>query len=116
MRSESLEVDRQLSDRGTIVLRLRGVINANTFEILDGAVHDTITRGGVRIIFDMGNVEYISSAGIGVLMNAMAESQRCGGGLVLACVPENVRAVFDTMNLTSLLRISADVKSAVKQF
>jgi len=61
-------------------------------------------------------VRYVSSAGIGVFMNAMAEAQRHKGNLVLLNLSGEVSEVFDALHLTHMFHITDSLEKALEFF
>ena len=112
----ALSVERHLMPEGVVLLQLGGIIDAKTFEQLEGAVQDVLTRGGNRLIVDLSGIGYISSAGIGVLLYAMGETRRAKGDLVLVGLQPTVLEVFDSLHLISLFILKQDVTEAALVF
>ena len=87
-----------------------------TFEQLEESIQDTFGDGLYNIIVDLKNVEYISSAGAGVFIGALSESQENGGNIVLVGPTEGVMQVFDLLGLTQIFRIAANRNQAAGMF
>ena len=59
---------------------------------------------GVRnIVMDFGSVEYISSAGLRVLLELYQEMEDRGGALKIIHASKSVIAVFQLVNLTEII-------------
>ncbi|HYF00882.1 MAG TPA: STAS domain-containing protein [Planctomycetota bacterium] len=97
-------------------LDLQGLLDAITSKKLDAYLSDLIAAGGTRIVVDCERLEYISSAGIGVLMGSVRKCRDAQGDLRLAAVPEKIRKILSLVGLTSLLRIYDAQKGAVMSF
>lgn len=76
---------------------------------------DSITeKGRYKIVFDMCDVEYMSSAGLRVLISTQKTCKRYNRGeLVLACLPERVYNALDLAGFVQLFRIYDDLTEAV---
>lgn len=66
---------------------------------------------------DLKNLEYLSSAGIKVLISILKTCKRWNrGDLRLANMPTRIADVFDLAGLTPLFKIYPDVVEAVGSF
>lgn len=73
--------------------------------------------GRYRIVLDMSALEFISSAGLRVLINTQKECKRYNRGeLVLACVPANIYSALDLSGFNHLFSFFPDITSAVGRF
>jgi len=99
------------------MVKASGRIDSNTAPQLEEAF-DTITEAErFRIVFDMSDVDFISSAGLRVLINEQKTCKRWNRGeLVLASVPERVHDALELAGFVPLFRFSDDVVEAVGSF
>ena len=83
-----------------------------------GEVFDAIIEAGrFKIVFDMSAVDYVSSAGLRVLIDAQKTCKRWGRGeVVLAAVPKQVHEVLELVGFVPLFRFSDDATTAVGSF
>lgn len=65
------------------------------------------------IVVDCGALEYISSAGLRVLLVAAKQSRASGGRLALAALRDNPREVFDISGFSAIFAIHPTVEAAV---
>ena len=115
--SDTLGIEREVhAERGTVILRLRGQLDSHTCAGAEQAMHHLFVRGYYKLIVDLSEVEYISSAGAGVFIAALGEAQEHGGNIVLLSPTPNVRAVFATLGLTQTFHICDDLPSAYAAF
>ena len=98
------------------VLDLHGLLDAFTSKKFEDYLSDLIAAGGTQIVLDCEKLDYISSAGIGVLMGSVRKCRDVKGDLRLAGVPEKIRKIFGLVGLPSLLRIYDAQKGAVMSF
>jgi anti-sigma B factor antagonist len=78
-------------------------------------VFDAITEADrFKIVFDMSGVEFLSSAGLRVLINVQKACKRWNRGeLVLANVSQRIQETLDLAGFVPLFRFSDDVLEAV---
>lgn len=94
------------------VLALGGRLDNETAADLELAMQDLIDAGARDFVLDLGDLSYISSAGLQVLLG-MAKGLKAQGGLRLAALQPGVRQVFDAAGATPLFAIFADRAAAL---
>ncbi|MFM2014035.1 MAG: hypothetical protein RLZZ396_2819 [Planctomycetota bacterium] len=85
------------------VLSLDGRFDASWSEYVGSAIESAIQRGEHKIEIDLGNVHYMSSAGIGVLLKFRKRLANVGGSLRVVNPVEDVLSVLRLMKLEELL-------------
>jgi anti-sigma B factor antagonist len=78
-------------------------------------VMEAITESGrYKIAFDMAELEYMSSAGLRVLISTQKTCKRYNRGeVVLACVPQRIYDALDLAGFVPLFKFYDDVTAAV---
>ena len=95
----------------TIKGRVDSVVASQLAEALAAAHH----RGKYKIVIDMSQLEYMSSAGFRALGDAQRNGRRSNRGeVVLAQVPENIREALDLVGFTEYFQIINNVSSALE--
>ena len=51
-----------------VVLKLQGLVDSGTSQLIEGRLNDLISDGNVKIVVDLDLVDYISSAGWGIFV------------------------------------------------
>ncbi len=74
------------------------------------------SKTGLELVLDLGNVEYLSSAGLGHLVGLLKKSKSKGSTLKLCSLREPIQELFDVMKLTQIFEIHASVKEATDSF
>jgi len=99
------------------LVKVAGRIDSQTAPQLAEAF-DTITEAGrFKVVFDMGDVDFISSAGLRVLIDVQKTCKRWNRGqLVLATVPERIYETLDLTGFVPLFNLFDDVLHAVGSF
>ena len=94
-------IEKQLDD-GRLTLKVDGRLDTNTSADLEAELQ----LDGVReIVFDFSGLEYISSAGLRVLMAAQKAMMSCGGKMSVLSPNETVRSIFDITGMSSIFTI-----------
>ena len=95
------------------LLKVSGFLDAHTFEQLEEEINGLFSQNRFRLIVDLASVGYISSAGAGVFIAALSESEENGGRIVLLNPTKGVLDVFDLLGLTRIFSVAADRDEAV---
>ena len=101
-----LEVGENKND-GILVYELKGRLDSNTSNDFEERLIGSIQNGENKIVLDFGNLEYISSAGLRVLLKAARELKGGDGKLMLCSLKDYIREVFDLSGFVSFLPIYA---------
>ena len=99
------------------LVKVKGRIDSYTAPELANALEAINQAGRFKIVLDMSEVEYISSAGLRVLISAQKTCKRWNRGeVVLAQVPKRIYDALDLAGFVPLFKIFDDVTEAVGSF
>ncbi|KPL76092.1 hypothetical protein ADN00_12170 [Ornatilinea apprima] len=99
------------------LIEVAGRVDSATAPQLADAINALTDAGHFRIILDFSKLEFISSAGLRVLINAQKNCKRYNRGeVMLTAVPQNVYSALDLAGFTSLFTIKDTVIDAVGSF
>ncbi len=79
---------------GTVVITLNGRMDAESAEALESRLDHVLTCEPNLIVFDLAQVEYISSAGIRLILKARTSLNRRGCKVVAAAANPQAQRVF----------------------
>jgi anti-anti-sigma factor len=99
-----------------VVLSVSGRIDHETADAFKAALAPHLARcaaGQDHLVLDFAGVEYVSSAGLRVLMLAAKQAKAQQGFLALAAVSPLVMEVLEISKFTLVLRIERSVRDAV---
>lgn len=102
-------------ESGVHVLAPTGRIDTTTVGLLEGRLAALLAQPHARIVIDLSEVEYISSAGLRILLIAGRRVQDAAGGLVLCGMGHAVRQVFYLAGFLPLFTIAETRAIAVGQ-
>ena len=80
------------------------------------AILEAIGAGAPRIALDLSGVEYISSAGVGMLVSMLKRCHQNGLELALAGLTAEVRELFALTRLDEVFPIATDIESWCRSF
>jgi anti-sigma B factor antagonist len=96
------------------LIKASGRIDSGTAPQLAETMDSITDRGRYKIVFDLADVEYMSSAGLRVLISTQKTCKRYNRGeIILACIPKRVYDALDLAGFIPLFRIYDDVTDAV---
>jgi len=94
-----------------------GRVDSNTAPDLEATFRIINDAGRFRIVVDMADLEYISSAGLRVLVTTLKNCRRYNrGDLRLSGVPDRIAQVLEMAGLDVLFRTHPDATEAVGSF
>ena len=97
------------------IVTISGRVDSVTAAALDSELAK-IVREDKKIILNLKNMAYLSSAGVRAIIKALQSAQKSEGGVKLASVPEQVMEVLQTVGMMQMLQAYPSVDEAVASF
>ena len=99
------------------LITVKGRVDSVEAAGLGKALDSALRRGKYKVVVDLSQVEYMSSAGFRALLAAQRNSKRYNRGeVVLAAVPERIREALELAGFTELFKTFDDSLLAVGHF
>lgn len=98
---------------GVTILEVKGRVDSTTAPALGEKLNESLATPERRLVLDLRQLEYISSAGFRVLLLAARRAEDAGTRLVLCSVTGKVRQLFDLGGFLELFPISASRAEAI---
>lgn len=98
---------------GVVILALNGRLDSNTSDAFEEQLLKLVRDGEIKIVLDFQELEYISSAGLRVLLKGARELKQTEGKLVVCCLKDYIKEVFDLSGFITFLPICATVPEAL---
>jgi len=96
-------------DNDFYMIKLDGFLDTASSPDLQKKVEDiaseTYSKGGFNVVFDLENVEFVSSAGLRVLLLARKLADRQKGKMAVINVRQSIREVFDMTGFSKILNL-----------
>ncbi len=108
--SLSIKVEKKT---GFAILILRGKLDATTSPELDKKIKSLIKEGYKKLICDLKELSYISSAGVGVFSYAKSELIKQGGDIIFANAQKSVLNVINLLGFGKILKFYPTIEEAV---
>lgn len=102
------EIDRKL------VLRLEGRIDAATAPILERKLTHLLDENHLQLLLDFTQIDYLSSAGMRVLLSTTKKLKGKKGRLVLFSLTEEVSEIVRLAGFDKILHLCSSEKEALQ--
>jgi len=96
-----------------VIVKLAGRLDSSAAQSAEESFVQMLGGGASRLAVDMSGLEYISSAGLRVLLVVAKKVQQANGKMALFGLLPNVREVFSVSGFDKIFAIQADVDAAV---
>jgi anti-anti-sigma factor len=97
------------------IVTIDGRLDAAAASVADKTIKNILKGDCVRLLFDFRTLEYLSSGGLRVILGAAKELKRRQGKIVLCCMSQYVKEIFEISGFDSLVPITDTVESGLKQ-
>jgi anti-sigma B factor antagonist len=98
------------------VVYLKGYLDAHTAPDFENALQELVDEDRVRIVVNLSELTYISSAGLGVFMGFIEDIRKKEGDIKLAEPSEKVFRVFDLLGFPVLYEIFQQEVEAIEKY
>jgi anti-sigma B factor antagonist len=116
MEGIQISVEKLGTQAALSAVSIRGYIDTTTAPDLERVLQGLLVQGGYKIVIDLKEVDYISSAGWGIFISEIKNIRQHGGDLVLANMSESVKEVFELLEFSSILTAVPTLQGALKFF
>jgi len=108
-----LHIDLEnIEDR--VILRIEGRIDAATVALLERKIDSLLEEKHNRLLLDFTRVDYLSSAGMRLLLSATKKVKLNKGSLVLFSLNDEVEEVIKMAGFDKILLICSNEKEALQ--
>ncbi len=98
--------------RDAVLITITDRIDGSTAPEVEKVIESLQYRGRYKLVVDMSELAYISSAGYRVLLSAQRNSKRFDRGeVILAGVPEQIRQSLDISGFTDYFKIYKEISA-----
>ena len=101
---------------GITIVKCLGRFDSETYMETKEKILSFLRDGKVRLVLEMSELEYVSSAGWGVILGHLKEFRDKGGNIVICSVKSHVKDVFEMMDLKEVLDSYSTVEKACASF
>ena len=101
---------------GINIFKLDGRLDSNTSQGFENKIFQAIDDGSKSMIIDFKDLDYISSAGLRVILKATKALKREEGKMMLCDMQDYVKEVFEIAGFDSFLPIVGTMNDALQAF
>ena len=102
-----LEIRESRMEPDITVIQLSGRLELGSeCQRIESLAAGLLTDGVVRVMLDLTRVEYIDSAGIGVLAMVAGQFMRAGGGMVLVLGEGKMKSMLHVTGLDAIMPLA----------
>jgi anti-sigma B factor antagonist len=98
------------------IIKVGGYIDTTTSSELERALDSLLKQGRFFLIVDLGNVDYISSAGWGIFISEIKSIRENGGDLKLVRMVPDVYEIFELLEFHHILDVYDSIDEAINKF
>jgi anti-sigma B factor antagonist len=110
-----MEID--IKEVGSVtVLGFSGNLDTNTAPDAESQINGLMDGGATRILINFENLNYISSAGLRVLLATAKKMITIDGALKICSLNKTVYEVFDISGFNKILSLEANEEDALASF
>jgi len=105
----------KIENEDVVCLKIDGRLDAKTAADAEATVKGLLKEGRRKLLFDLSQMDYISSAGLRVILMAVKELRSKQGKVVLCRLTPYVKEIFDVSNFASIIPIADSVETGLQQ-
>ncbi len=111
-----MKIDHKIHN-DIVILSPSGEMRSGRNEnLLHQEVSRRIKEGNKKFLFDMADVPYMDSAGLGVVLRCYTSIRKSGGVMKLTHLSERVLEIFQITRMSNLMDWYTDEEKALKAF
>jgi anti-anti-sigma factor len=97
-----------------VVLHLQGYLDAHTAPRFEEALRQVAADGAADIVVDCSQLDYISSAGLGLLIDAHRSARARHGQVRVASMSPAIGQIFDILGFSKVIPAFPSLDEALK--
>jgi anti-sigma B factor antagonist len=109
----SIETD---SRQSVSVMKVKGRVDSETAPELDDALTKLLQNNKNKIILNLQDVNYMSSAGLRAMVKAYQSANKSGGDVRLAAVSEPIEVILRTVGMMQMFKMFSTSEEAAAGF
>jgi len=108
---------RQRTIGDVVILDVQGkIMGGPEAELFQESVRTLLAAGTRKLLVNMGEVHWINSSGLGMLIAAFTELQKNGGRLKLVNVPSRIESLLAVTKLSTIFESFRQEDEAIQSF
>lgn len=99
-----------------LLVTVGGSLDADTSPKFGKKLQEEMQKGTVRIVINMNKLDYIASAGMGVLISTNEVLSKTGGEIRISSMSEKIQKIFKLLGFSSLFKTFDSDEKAIGSF
>lgn len=93
---------------------LEGYLDFSNSQKVEEALEAIFKQGVYKIVVNLKDTKYISSAGFGCFISSIDTAMKNNGDVVFISTPPEIKDIFDILGLSKILRFAEEKGEALK--
>lgn len=103
--------------KGVTIIELKGnIMGGPDASALNEELHKLIEGGKKKVIVDLGDVKFMNSSGLGMLIGALTTMRNAGGDLKIARASKKIESLLMVTKLITVFDHHEEIGNAVAAF
>ncbi len=116
MNSIDIHVEKVGFHSDTAIVRINGQLDTIASYSFQEKMERLLQSGVCKFVVNLEQLEYISSAGIGIFPGLSQDLKKNNGGLIFTNVSPKIVKLFEMIGLTTIFPIRDTTEEALKEF
>ena len=99
-----------------VIASTEGSIDNSADDLFRDQLHPLVRESGTKLILDVANSRFLSSAGISAIVLLVTDANTCGSRVVFAAPSKFIANILAVTQLDAFLTVAASVDEAMKKF
>jgi len=108
-------MNTRVADSGAMVVEISGRLHlGNSLSSIEASIKGLIGEGNRKMIVDLATLQFIDSAGVGMLISCGGEMDHVNGVFRVAGAHGPVAKIFDTVHMGRIVELDKDVETSCR--
>ena len=99
---------------GLAILEMHGDVDGAADEPLNAAYGEAVASGPGRVLLNFGDVSYINSTGIALIVGLLAEARGAGRTMLACGLSDHYKEIFEITRIADFVTIVDDEQAALQ--
>ena len=99
-----------------LIVRINGSLDATSSGYAEKELDIFLKKNKYQFLFDLSEMEYLSSTGLRVLLDLTKKVKRMDGKIVLCRLAPFIKEIFEVSGFTAFIPIHESVEEGLKEF
>lgn len=105
---------KEVADRQVVITVEGSMTQGSSLKVLDAQLQNLVTNGVKTVVFDLTDVDFVDSAGLGLLMLAHGLLNKSDSRLRLCGPQARVRALLRMTRTDALLKVDESLEESLQ--